>query len=305
MRRSESGSPASRSIIAPVSRHRFRIVNVFAKSRLAGNALAVFEDGSSLSDEQMQALARQFDLSETTFILPSTTTTAAARVRIFTPTFEMPFAGHPTLGTSHVVRSLRGTGDSLTLEMRAGIIPVSANGDAWTLRANPPKERPTDATRAQLAAMLGIDEADVRDDARWIDTGSEQLLVRLTNPEAVHRCMPDAKLLARHGSNSSRAGLVYAWAHEDAPPDEDGERIVSRFFFLKNGSLVEDPGTGSACANLGGWFVTGRFELPIRASIDQGEHTGRRCKLGLRVDADKNIFVTGDVIEIGSGEITL
>ena len=276
---------------------------MFAKSRLAGNALAVFEDGSALDEAQMQALALQFNLSETTFILPSSK--ATARVRIFTPSFEMPFAGHPTLGTAHVVRSLLGCGDSVTLEMPAGIIPVTANGDAWTLRANPPREHPTPATRAELAAMLGVGESDVRDGARWIDTGSEQLVVWLESPEAVKRCAPDARLLARHGSNAMRDGLVYAWAHHDAPPDEDGERIVSRFFFLKNGNVVEDPGTGSACANLGGWFVTGRFELPIRASIDQGEQTGRRCKLGLRVDADRNIFVTGDVIEVGSGEITL
>src|SRR3954464_15347300 len=114
-----------------MNRHAFRILNVFAESELSGNALAVFEDGSTLSDAQMQALALQFNLSETTFVLPSST--ASARVRIFTPSFEMPFAGHPTLGTAHVVRDLASTGDRVTLEMRAGIIPVSAQGDVWTL----------------------------------------------------------------------------------------------------------------------------------------------------------------------------
>src|SRR3954471_9803704 len=108
---------------------RFRIVNVFAESPLAGNPLCVFEDGRGLDDATMQALALQFNLSETTFVLPSSACTA--RVRIFTPTFEMPFAGHPTLGTAHVVRALTGAGDSLTLEMRAGNIPVSADGDRW------------------------------------------------------------------------------------------------------------------------------------------------------------------------------
>ena len=287
-----------------MTRHRYRIVNVFAKSRMAGNALAVFEDGAALSDEQMQALALQLNLSETTFVVPSKV--ATARVRIFTPTFEMPFAGHPTLGTAHVVRALTRCGDSLTLEMRAGVIPVTANGDAWTLRANPPRRRDANATVADLAAMLGVAELDVREGGgRWIDTGSEQLVVRLQTPDAVERCAPDARLLAKHGANALRDAMVYVWAHVDAPPDVDGERIVSRFFFLKNGNVVEDPGTGSACANLGGWFVTGGFELPIRASIDQGKHTGRPCKLGLHVDAAKNIYVTGDVIEVGSGEFTL
>src|SRR5205809_3280645 len=97
----------------------FRIVNVFAESPLAGNPLCVFEDARGLDDATMQALALQFNLSETTFVLPSTA--ATARVRIFTPTFEMTFAGHPTLGTAHVVRSLAATGDAVTLEMRAGI----------------------------------------------------------------------------------------------------------------------------------------------------------------------------------------
>ena len=97
-----------------MSSYAFRIVNVFAEERLGGNPLAVFEDAGGLDEASMQALALQFNLSETTFILPSAK--ASARVRIFTPTFEMPFAGHPTLGTAHVVRALKG-GDAQTLEM--------------------------------------------------------------------------------------------------------------------------------------------------------------------------------------------
>src|SRR5499426_882940 len=104
--------------------YAYRIVNVFAESPLAGNPLAVFEDARGLDPATMQALALQFNLSETTFILPSER--ASAHVRIFTPTFEMPFAGHPTLGTAHVVRALTGKGDAVTLEMKAGVIPVEA-----------------------------------------------------------------------------------------------------------------------------------------------------------------------------------
>src|SRR3954469_24561214 len=138
---------------------RFRIVNVFAESPLAGNPLCVFEDGRGLSDEEMQALALQFNLSETTFILPSSKGTAA--VRIFTPTFEMPFAGHPTLGTSHVVRDLMKAGDAITLDLKAGVIPVSARGDVWTLEANAPKHRAVEASREDLAAMLRLSVADL------------------------------------------------------------------------------------------------------------------------------------------------
>jgi trans-2,3-dihydro-3-hydroxyanthranilate isomerase len=166
--------------------HAFRILNVFAETTLGGNPLAVFEDARGLDDATMQALALQFNLSETTFILPSTR--ATARVRIFTPTFEMPFAGHPTLGTAHVVRSRLNAGDAVTLEMSAGIIPVEAQGDTWTLQANAPRIRAVDANRAELAAMLGLAEADVAPDHAapplWIDTGSEQLVIPLASAEA-------------------------------------------------------------------------------------------------------------------------
>src|SRR5690349_21037884 len=132
---------------------RYRIVNVFTVDgdRLSGNPLCVFEDARGLATEQMQALARQMNLSETTFVLPSER--ATAHVRIFTPGFEMPFAGHPTLGTAHVVRSLGG-GDRVTLEMIAGIVEVSAQADRWTLRAaKPPATREVAATRTELARM--------------------------------------------------------------------------------------------------------------------------------------------------------
>lgn len=280
-----------------MARYSFRIVNVFTESSLAGNALAVFEDAAGLSDAQMQGLALQFNLSETTFVLPSAS--ATVRVRIFTPAFEMPFAGHPTLGTAHVVRSLRSCGDRVTLEMQAGIIPVSAEGAAWTLTANAPRARQPSATRAELAQMLDLAEADVGERPMWIDTGSEQLVVPLRDSECVRRCRPDPALLARHGSNERRAGLVYVWANE-----ADGD-ILARFFFLKHGAVIEDPGTGSACANLGGWFVVTKHDLPIARTISQGEYTGRPCRLRLRVETDARIFVTGNVVELGRGEIDL
>ena len=145
--------------VATMTAHAFRLVNVFAEAPLAGNPLCVFEDGRGLDDATMQALALQFNLSETTFVLPSSR--ASAHVRIFTPTFEMPFAGHPTLGTAHVVRALAGGGDRVTLEMKAGVIPVEAQGDVWTLQANAPTHRRPAASRAELAAMLGLREEDV------------------------------------------------------------------------------------------------------------------------------------------------
>jgi trans-2,3-dihydro-3-hydroxyanthranilate isomerase len=275
---------------------RFRLVNVFAEdSCWSGNALAVIEDAHDLSDEEMQAIALQFNLSETTFVLPSAV--ATARVRIFTPSFEMPFAGHPTLGTAYVVSKLRSAREAVTLEMKAGTIAVEREGDTWTLCAKPSTSREANSTHADLAEMLGLDERDVVGPVMWVDAGSEQLVVPLISRDAVERCQPDPLLLARRGSNATRQGLAYAWA-----PGGDGQ-VEARFFFLKHGAVVEDPGTGSACANLGGWHIATKAPLPIDLVIRQGEKTGRRCRLRLRVDAAQRILVSGRVLEIGRGEL--
>ncbi len=280
--------------------YAFHIVNVFAEERLDGNPLAVFDDGRGLDDATMQALALQFNLSETTFILPSTR--AAARVRIFTPTFEMPFAGHPTLGTAHVVRALRG-GDAQTLEMAAGIIPVHAHGDTWTLQASAPRTRPVAARREDLAAMLGLDAADMGSNPLWVDTGSEQLVIPLASVDAVARCKPRSDLLVRHGSVPLPGGgsrsMAYIWA-QDGPAG-----VRARFFFPKHGAVIEDPGTGSAAANLGGWLVATGAPRPQTWAITQGEAVGRRCRIGLSVDIDGQIFVSGRVAELGHGSIAL
>src|SRR5438093_4268612 len=140
--------------------YAYRLLNVFTLDgdRLTGNPLCVFEDGAGLDEATMQALARQFNLSETTFILPSEK--ATARVRIFTPAYEMPFAGHPTLGTAHVVRALKSCGDAVALEMKAGIIPVNAKDDRWTLKANAPRARAFELMRSDLADTLGLQAGD-------------------------------------------------------------------------------------------------------------------------------------------------
>ena len=273
----------------------YRLVNVFAQSPLAGNPLCVFEDARGLDAATMQALALQFNLSETTFVFPSEQATAL--VRIFTPTFEMPFAGHPTLGSAHVVRDVLQAGDAVTLEMKAGVIPVKASGDVWTLSANAPKHRAPEATRADLAAMLGLAVADLASSPLWVDTGSEQLIIPLATFDAVRRAAPTSEGLLTHGSNGQRA-MAYVFARE-------GNRVLARFFFPKHGSVVEDPGTGSACANLGGWLLATGASLPQRLTIEQGEAVGRPCHLGLEVTAERQIRVSGRVIEIAQGTVTL
>jgi PhzF family phenazine biosynthesis protein len=275
--------------------HAFRIVNVFTVDgdRLSGNPLCVFEDARGLSDAQMQALARQLNLSETTFVLPSER--ADARVRIFTPGFEMPFAGHPTLGTASIVARGR---DRVVLELTAGLVPVTFAGDRWTLRAaRPPETRPVDASREDLARMLGLPAGAVRDTPLWVSTGVEQLVIPIASSELVRAARPVRELLERWGFSATRQeAMAYLWAN-DAP-----EHTV-RFFFTLDGSVIEDPATGSALANLGGWMIATGQPLPAAMTLRQGDAVGRPSRLHLRVEADGGIYVSGSVIELGRGTI--
>lgn len=277
-------------------RYRFRLLNVFAETTLGGNPLAVFEDGRGLSDTEMQALALQFNLSESTFILPSDV--ATARVRIFTPSFEMPFAGHPTLGSAHVVRDLLGTGDALRLEMQAGIIPVTAHGERWQLAANAPVRRPVSADFSQIAAAIGLVADDIAAPPLWVNTGSEQLVVPLKTVEAVRRAQPEPRLMEQHCHNGQRS-MTYVWARSGPNQAE------VRFFFPKGGAILEDPGTGSACANLGGYLLATNEPLPLQWTLQQGSQVDRLCVLTLDIDSAGAIHVGGRVIELGRGDIYL
>jgi PhzF family phenazine biosynthesis protein len=284
--------------------HEFVLLNVFAIEgrTLSGNPLCVFERADELLADEMQAIARQFNLSETTFVFPPSKSEATKHVRIFTPSFEMPFAGHPTLGTAHVVRALTGIGDRLVLEMKAGDVEVIAHGDSWTLKAaHAPQTRAPEASTAQLAAMLGLSESAIGPSPLWVDTGAEQLVIPVRSVEDVRRAQPDGSLLAKHGFTAKRgASMAYVWARDEA----NSERIEARFFFISGGGVVEDPATGSACANLGGWMLATGQSLPVRVTISQGGAVKRPSQLGLHVDEDRHIFVSGLVVEVGRGSFT-
>lgn len=283
--------------------YAFRIVNVFAETTLGGNPLCVFEDALGLDDATMQALALQFNLSETTFVLPSERATAA--VRIFTPGYEMRFAGHPTLGTAHVVRDLAKTGDALTLEFKAGLVPVTAAGDRWTLTApheGAPRTAPAGLPDADMASLLGLSADDLAGSPMWVDTGADQLLVPLKTPDAVRRAAPDSSRLDQWPQSSLGRKTAYVFAFD---PTQPGKVLVRYFFTKQGGGVAEDPGTGSACANLGGWLLATGHALPATYEVDQGEQVDRRCRLDLAVTTDGAIRVGGRVVEIGRGTITI
>lgn len=276
----------------------YRIVNVFTRgATLSGNPLCVFEDGDGLDAEAMQALARQFNLSETTFILPSAK--ATARVRIFTPSYEMPFAGHPTLGTAHVVRALRDCGDAVALEMKAGIIPVNAKRDRWTLQANAPRSRAVELRRDELEEVLGLAPGDVAEWPLWVNAGKEQLMVPVASADAVRRARPRGDVFSRLRSED---GHSMAYVFHDA--GDAAATVQARFFFPSGAAILEDPATGSACANLGGWYTVIRPQVDVRRTISQGDAVGRPSTLYLDVTHGA-IHVGGDVIELGRGSVAL
>lgn len=274
--------------------YAFRIVNVFGTGDpFSGNPLCVFEDARGMDDATMQALAVQFNLSETTFVLPSDR--ATARVRIFSPGGEFPFAGHPTLGTAAVVRDRLGAGPELTLEMLAGVIPVRAEDDRCTLTAGAPTWRDAGAGPEAVAAMLSLAPSDVAPGVRWVSTGMEQLLVPLTSEAALRRASPLPETFAQW-PNATGMVKVYCFVMRG-----DG-RVPARFFFQKQpGVIIEDPGTGSACANLGGWLIASDAALPQTYVIEQGDHLGRACRLHLRVTAGGCIEVGGWVRVVARG----
>jgi trans-2,3-dihydro-3-hydroxyanthranilate isomerase len=278
----------------------YRLLNVFTREggTLTGNPLCVFEHGETLSEQTMQALARQFNLSETTFLLPPTVPGAHARVRIFTPSYEMPFAGHPTLGSAHVCRELRRGGDDLRLEMQAGVIPVSAHGARWTLVANTASHREVDVPRERLAFLLGLDRDDIAERPLWVKAGREQLVIPLHGVDAVRRAMPRPEAFSELTSGDG-SSMAYVFT-ESAPG-----RVLSRFFFPNGIGITEDPATGSATANLGGWWLAMQRPLPSSIVASQGEQVGRPSTLFLEVDSSGQIRVGGEVLELGRGYVNL
>lgn len=280
------------------SHRAYRLVNVFTHEGrpLSGNPLCVFEDGTGMDSPTLQALARQFNLSETTFILPSSRGDAA--VRIFTPSYEMPFAGHPTLGTAHVCRALGICGDALRLDMQAGLIEVTARNDRWTLTAPSSTYREVDMPRALLAAALGLAEADIGERPLWVKAGKEQLIVPLISLEAVRRAAPQPNAFAAIRSEDG-IGMAYVFAQRGSGA------TLARFFFPSGTAMLEDPATGSATANFGGWWLAMNRPLPARIEIAQGELVARPSSLYLEVTAERRIRVGGDVIEIGRGTVSL
>jgi PhzF family phenazine biosynthesis protein len=272
----------------------FAQVDVFTTAPYAGNPVAVVLDGSGVSDEEMQRFARWTNLSETTFVLPPSDPGADYRVRIFTPVLELPFAGHPTLGTCHAWLTGGGEAketDLIVQECTAGLIPVrrTENGLAF---AAPPLRRsgPVDEELViRIASILGIGRGEIRD-SQWVDNGPGWVAVMLASAEAVLAVEP----------TFSELDLGVVGPHPAGSP----EAFEVRAFFPKDGVAVEDPVTGSLNASLAQWLLgSGQATAPYIAR--QGTALGRSGRVHVTRDAEGGIWIGGGTITCISGTVDI
>lgn len=291
--------------------YQFGLVDVFTETRFGGNQLAVFLDAVGLTDEQMQAIAREMNLSETTLVLPATDPSADARVRIFTPGRELPFAGHPVVGTSFVLARQRGKTD-LRLELGIGTIGVQANaGDGFVGGATMEQPIPTfepapNADPGVLAGLLGLDASDVVGEmpAEIGSAGNPFLYVRLRSLDAVRRARGVAEAMDRYFAGHHHAA-IYLFCMETETPKATAH---ARMFSLALGTSVrEDPATGSAAGPAGGYLLRHGLAEPGTLILEQGYEMLRpsQIEVGLMMTDGMLIRVTvgGGVVYVGEGTL--
>ena len=267
---------------------------MFTTTPYHGNPVAVVLDGAGLSTEEMQRFAHWTNLSETTFVLPPSHPEADYQVRIFTPVAELPFAGHPTLGTCHAwleASDMTRPADTIVQECGAGLVQVRRT-EAGLAFAAPPLVRsgPVDEPLVEhIAVLVGIKRADIVD-AQWVDNGPGWVAVLLEDAAAV--------LELRPGPVDLDLGVVGPY------PNGSPYAFEVRAFFPKDGGTVEDPVTGSLNASLAEWLLdTGRATAPYVAS--QGTALGRSGRVHVSTGRDGSVWVGGGTVTCIAGEVEL
>jgi PhzF family phenazine biosynthesis protein len=270
---------------------QFRQVDVFTESPMLGNPVAVVHDADGLTDEQMQRFTRWMNLSETTFLLPPSDPGADYRVRIFTPVSELPFAGHPTLGTCHAWLEAGGQPARpgvITQECGAGLVPVRRIDGRLSFQAPPlVRSGPAEPELAgQIADVLRIGPDSIVA-TQWVDNG----------PGWVAALLPDAASVLALKPGYIPFDLGVAGPYPAGSP----EAFEVRAFFPKDGATAEDPVTGSLNASLAQWLLgTGRASAPYVAS--QGTALGRRGRVHVSADGEGGIWVGGGTLTLITGE---
>jgi len=273
----------------------FRQVDVFTTAPYLGNPVAVVLDAAAMSDDEMARFARWTNLSETTFVLPPDDGEADYRVRIFTPEVELPFAGHPTLGTCHAWLEAGGAParlGTIVQQCAAGLVRIRRAGDRLAFAAPPLlRSGPVDEPLVRhIAEVLGIDRGDIVD-AEWADNGPGWVAVLLGSAGAV--------LALRPGATDLDLGVVGPY-----PPGSPQAFEVRAFTPKLAGGAGEDPVTGSLNASLAGWLLrTGRATAPYVAS--QGTALGREGRVHVSRDDDGTIWVGGGTVTCVAGQVDL
>jgi trans-2,3-dihydro-3-hydroxyanthranilate isomerase len=296
--------------------YRVRTVDVFTQRQLAGNQLAVVLDADELSAEVMQAIAREMNLAETTFVMTPQQDGAAARIRIFTPSTELPFAGHPTIGTAWVLMAegrVGSTAPRFTLEEVVGPVAVrverQAEGELVWMTHPPVSFGDVIEGRAELASALGLSQEDLMPEVpiQMASTGVPFVYVALRDPATVDRAVSSGERLA-HTLGSRGLPPVFVFA-----PSGPG-RLYSRMFAPHIFQITEDPATGAASGPLGAFAV--RYGIIPRSQVvsivsEQGTRMKRQSFVHIELeypptgDLPSRIEVGGGVVPVLSAELTL
>jgi trans-2,3-dihydro-3-hydroxyanthranilate isomerase len=270
--------------------YRYLVVDVFTKQPLEGNPLAVFPDASGLDDGVMQRIARELNLSETTFVFPATRTDCVAYVRIFTPSREMVFAGHPTIGTSFVLleeRMISSGVDHFVLEEKVGPVPIRVEAGSPPLiwLCTPPIEFGKKYDAAACAEMLGLSVSDLLAVApQWVSAGNPTIFVAVKNKEIVDRALLDVRGLRALIAADSEPLCVFVFA-----PTSEG--AYSRMFAPLYG-IAEDPATGSSTGPLASFMMRNGLTSGAagrRLISEQGTKMGRRSILHVLIHGENGV----------------
>jgi trans-2,3-dihydro-3-hydroxyanthranilate isomerase len=284
----------------------FYIVDVFAEEKFTGNQLAVFRGGANLSVDQMQALAREMHFSETTFIVSEEKHNEGYDVRIFTPAAEVPFAGHPTLGTAHIIRSEIATDapEEVVLNLKVGQIPVTFNNDiSWMKQVNPEFGGNIDVEA--VAEVLGLrrSEIDERFPVQQVSTGLPHIIVPLQKLDSLKR--------ARVLLDKYYDLIKNTWAKPIlifCPESHTGANDISVRMFADYYGVPEDPATGSGNGCLAAYLVKNRYwgKNKINIRSEQGYEIRRPSLLYLKaqdIGSAIDVFVGGKSITVARGEM--
>lgn len=277
----------------------YRIVDVFTDKAFTGNPLAVVLEADELTTEQMQRLAVEFNLSETAFPIAASSADANYRLRIFTPSAELPFAGHPSVGAAWVMRSLGRVGDGqIVQECGAGLLPLVIDGESVTLTGGAPHLGDIVADPSPFVAAVGLSVSDLAGDpVRWAGVGIDFGFLHV-KPDAVARAVANAALMA--GLDTGAGISVFSFV--------DG--VAHARVFAGGLGVAEDPATGSAALGLGVWLAScGHIAADAETSylVNQGIEMGRPSRLECVVQSQGGVAVgsrvTGTVVPIADGRI--